>query len=100
VKPNSRGVLIDLAALPDESAGVIAAACRVKDQKISAEGITFHADGIDKTNGAVLVAMKRAPKSVEIAGKLIPAGEVDYAEGILRLRFGNSVEGVMITIGR
>jgi hypothetical protein len=100
IKPASRGLLIDLASLPKDTQGVVAAACRIKDQKITADAITFHADGIDATGAVVLVAMNHAPASVEIGGKAMPADVIDYADGILRLKFANSVEGTQISITR
>ncbi|HVJ09666.1 MAG TPA: hypothetical protein VM554_14915 [Acidisarcina sp.] len=99
VGPNVRSLLIDLdASKHDSKPRVIAAACRVRDEQRSAGKLTFTADGIADTNAVVSISTPRAPKRVQIGGKLQAHDQYSYANGILKLRFANSVEGIPVEI--
>ena len=98
ITPGRRALLIDLDALPKGHEGVVAAACRVRQHSILPDSIRFHADGIDRSTAVVCIAMNRPPRSVEVSGRALDVGSYDYADGLLRLRFPNTAEGVNIVI--
>jgi hypothetical protein len=94
----SRMLLLDLDALPKSTQGVIAAACRVTDQSIGDDVIRFKAEGIAETTAAVRVLVSRMPKSVSVAGKMLGSEAYDWENGVLRIRFANSVEPQAVEI--
>ncbi|HEY8750367.1 MAG TPA: hypothetical protein VIM11_20450 [Tepidisphaeraceae bacterium] len=98
--PGRKALLVDLDAFKGGYQGVIAAACRVTDQKVDDASIRFHAVGIANSHAVVCVAMASAPKSVLVGGKPLDAGSFDFADGLLRLRFVNDAKGLDGVIGR
>src|SRR5205823_13053859 len=64
VAPGVRGLLVDLDRYPMDYAGVVAAACRVTDEKVADEAGTFDATGQADTRAVVSVILPRAPRGV------------------------------------
>jgi hypothetical protein len=95
-----RSVLVDLDAFPRGHEGVVAAACRVREERVSAEGVRFRADGVAESQGVVCVALAAAPKEVRVKGRPAEAGSYEYADGVLRVRFTNAAEGFEVEIRR
>ena len=96
VVPGARMLLLDLASAGARDYKVLAAACRVRDEKVEGRMLRFRADGIGSTNGIVRIAAPAAPVEVTVDGK--PVTDYDYEEHTLRLRFANSPERVAITV--
>jgi hypothetical protein len=92
VTPGARLLLLDLRRT---RARVVAAACRVRDERAEGKTLRFLADGIGDTNGVVRIASPTAPSQVLVGGK--PA-QFDYNSGLLRLRFANSVDPLEIRV--
>ncbi|MDF2441003.1 MAG: hypothetical protein JWN98_1987 [Abditibacteriota bacterium] len=95
-----RALLVDLNAFPRNRAGVVAAACRVRDEVVTPRSIRFHATGQSETNAVVRLLLPRPPRAVLMNGAPLPAQSFDYADGTLRLRFPNSIDGVSIEVTR
>jgi len=95
--PGKRALLVDLDAMPKDHEGVVAAACRVRGENFSSGAVRFKADGVDGSDAVVCVALNAKPRQVLIDGKPVDS---DYASGILRLRFVNSVEPRNVEIDR
>ncbi len=100
IKEGTRQLFLDLSRLPKDTEGVVAAACRVRDETVTNESIAFRADGVEGSRAAVLIVTPRAPKAVRVNGAMLPADDFDYAAGVLRLRFTNSAEGLAVTVQR
>ena len=100
VEPGRRALLLDLAALPAGREGVVAAACRVRDEAVTATEIRFRADGTEGSRAVVRVAMPKAPASVTVGGKALGPESFDFSDGSLRLRFANVADGVSVVIAR
>ncbi len=98
--PGQRVLLLDLDKLPGRGPRVAAAACHVRDFTVTRREITLRADGIAETQGAVLLALPRAPRAVAVNGKPLPPGDYDYADGTLRVRFPNAVAGASVMVQR
>jgi hypothetical protein len=94
IAPGKRYLLVDLDVAAKKE-GVIAAACRVSDQNVAANSITFRATGIAQTQGIVCAAMLSKPARVTVDGK---ETESTYADGILWIKFDNAVEPRTIEI--
>lgn len=96
VTPGARALLVDLDRMP--SVGVVAAACRVRDQKIEANALTFAADGQAESNGIVCAKLPSAPKTVTVDGEALKADAYEFADGVLRVRFANKAEARRVAI--
>jgi hypothetical protein len=97
--PGRRLMLLDLAS-PTLKEGVIAAACRVKDQTVIPGTIRFHTDGVAGSEAVVCVLSQQAPREVAVGGKPLTHNAWEFTDGLLRLRFENSAEGVEVEISR
>ncbi len=98
VTPGSRMLLFDLDKAKSGGAKVVAAACRVHDEKSSGNTFSFRADGVGDTNAVVLVLTPSAPKEVLVGGRRLEASGYDFSKGTLRLRFPNSADSVLIEV--
>ena len=90
VAPGRRALLLDLDALPRDQEGVVAAACRVSEQRATPDSLRFWADGIETSRGTVCLRLPWQPRSVLLDGKAVSADSFDFHHGLLHLRFVNS----------
>lgn len=97
IASSQRALLVDLDAMPGDHVGVVAAACRIRGEAVSSDAVRFRADGVDQSNAVVCVALPGKPRRVLIDGK---AADSEYADGILRLRFVNTVQPKNVEIDR
>jgi hypothetical protein len=95
-----RELLVDLDRFPKDHVGVVAAACRVTNEKVSTESVTFDSIGQSDTNAIVSLLLPQAPKSVTIDGKPSDAAATDFQNGVLRVRFQNRAENVSVSVSR
>jgi hypothetical protein len=100
VGPGVRSLLVDLDRYPKEHVGVIAAACRVTNEKVTNESVTLDTIGQADTNAVVSLLLPRAPNAVTVNGEPLPAGAFDYKAGVLRVRFPNRAETVRVSVAR
>src|SRR5205823_3410868 len=95
-----RALLVDLDRYPKEYLGVVAAACRVTNQKVTNDSITFDAIGQADTNAVVSLLLPQPPKAVTINGAPLKADAFDHHDGVLRLRFPNRAETIHLAVTR
>ena len=98
VAPRSRMLLLDLNSVKSDGPKVVAAACRVRDEKADGKTLQFRADGIGGTNAIVQIAAHSTPVEVLVDGKPLDPSKYDYSGGLLRVRFPNSVEPVTVNV--
>jgi hypothetical protein len=98
VAPRSRMLLLDLNSVKTGGSRVVAAACRVHDEKADGKTLQFKADGIARTNAIVQIAAQSAPVEVLVDGKPLDPSKYDYSGGLLRVRFPNSVDPVTVNV--
>jgi hypothetical protein len=98
IKQGTRQLLLDLSALPKDKIGVVAAACRVRNETVTNESIKFRADGLKDSHAVVRIVMPHAPQAVTVGGVALAADAYDYADGTLRVRFTNSADGVEVVV--
>lgn len=98
VAPRSRLLLLDLNSVKSDGPRVVAAACRVRDEKGDGRTLQFRADGIGGTNAVVQIAAHRTPVEVLVDGKPLEPSKYDYSAGLVRVRFANSVEPVTVNV--
>jgi hypothetical protein len=91
---------LDLTALPKEKVGVVAAACRVSSEVVTANAIKIHADRLQNTQGVLLLALPTAPKQVNLNGTALAADGFEFDNGSLRIRFANSAAGIDLAVTR
>lgn len=96
--PGKRMLLFDLNADTSNKPHIVAAACRVRDEIAGKNSLTFRATGIAETNAVVRAIVPKAPVSVAVNGKSLPTSDVDFSEGLLRVRFPNSIDGVTVEV--
>ncbi len=97
--PNKRALLFDLNFKDSRKARVVAAACRVRGEVAAKRTLTFRASGIAETDAVVCAVIPTQPKRVLVNGQQLAPGAVDFADGLVRLRFPNSIDGVNVEIG-
>jgi hypothetical protein len=98
VAPGTRMLLFDLDAARSAGPKVIAAACRVRQEKSDGKTLQFMADGIGDTNAVVQIAAPAAPAQVLVGGHALDSANYDYADGMLRLRFPNVTDAVPVEV--
>ena len=79
---------------------MVAAACRVTNEKLMNDSVTFDTIGQSETNAVVSLLLPQAPKSVSINGEALEAGAIAYADGVLRVRFQNRAETIRVSVSR
>jgi hypothetical protein len=98
VTPRTRMLLLDLGGIKPGEMTVVAAACRVRDQKADSRTLQFRADGIGDTNAIVQIVMPAAPAQVLVGGQPLDPSKFDFSSGMLRVRFPNSAEPVTVEV--
>ena len=98
VEAGTRRLLLDLNGVTSIDFKVLAAACRVRDEKVEGRTLRFRADGIGDTNGVIRIAAPSAPAEVLVGGRVADSTQYDYSMGTLRLRFPNSTDPVAVEI--
>jgi len=98
IAPGSRMLLLDLNAFKPGDFKVVAAACRVRDQKSGDKTLEFRAEGIGDTNSVIRIAAPRAASEILVGGTPLQPSNYDYTQGTLRLRFPNSVAPVPVVV--
>lgn len=97
--PGGRAVLIDLDRVLKEE-GVVAAACRVRNEAIAEGAVTFDADGLEGSRAVVCVKLAAGPSAVTVDDEPLPTADYEFADGLLRLRFLNSADPRSVKIAR
>lgn len=98
IPAGARALLVDLDRYPKDFVGVVAAACRVTNAKVTSDGMTFNVNGQANTNAVVSILSPRAAKSVNVDGKALAADAFDYQDGVIRIRFANQPSDVKVVI--
>ena len=99
VSPGSRFLLLDLDAIPVNSIPiVVAAACRISEEKASADVFSFMTDGIAHTKAVLRVRTSRPPVSVFVGEKPLGHEEFEMDGDTLLVRFVNSGDPLRIEI--
>ena len=101
LQPRRRAYLFNLDAT-SQTPQVVAAACRVQNEKAMANSLSFQASGVAATNAVVRALVPQMPKSVTVGGKALAASQMDAdalgKNQVLRLRFPNAVDAQMVEI--
>jgi len=100
ISAGSRSLLVDLDRYPKSHIGVIAAACRVTNEAVTDESISFDAIGQADTNAVVSLLLPSPPKRVTINGTALKPQALDHADGVLRIRFPNRAETIRVAVWR
>jgi hypothetical protein len=98
ITPNSRMLLLNLNTPKTSEPKIMAAACRIREERVESAVLRFQAEGISDTNTIVQVASRRPPTEVLVNGRPLETSKYDFSQGMLRLRFANSVEPVKVEV--
>lgn len=99
LRPNARLLLFDLdrvgkAAVP----AIVAASCRITDEHVDKNDLSFDAAGIADTNAAVRITAGKKPSSITVGGVALQARDYDVGGSTLLIHFQNSVSPVLVQI--
>jgi hypothetical protein len=100
VAPGARVLLVDLDRYPKDHVGVVAAACRVTNEKVTSGSVSFDTIGQAETNAVVSLLLPQAPRRVTLNGQALPPEAFDHQDGVLRVRFANRAEMIRVAIER
>ncbi|HZW33976.1 MAG TPA: hypothetical protein VFF52_24850 [Isosphaeraceae bacterium] len=99
--PGSRRLLFDLDRPRPPGPAVLVSACKALGAETATDGaFRFFAEGPDKTEAVVCVALTAAPKDVLLDGQALPADARSWDDRTrtLRFRFPNAPAGHWLTI--
>lgn len=96
--PGKRALLLDLAAGGKREPAVMAAACRVREERFNDNVLSFRADGIAETRAVVRITAPQKPTAVLVGGQPLDPAQFDFADGLVRLRFPNSAAGQLVEL--
>lgn len=100
LKPDARALLVDLRLIPPNTPAIVAAACRTRDMKIDADSIRFEADGLSGSSATIAIALETRPKSVTVDAHPLGDDTVEFSDGLLRIKFANTVAARRVEIRR
>jgi type IV secretory pathway protease TraF len=98
VVPGDRFLLVDLNVIRGHSPQVVAAACRVDQVSRTPTRLSVRTDGIQNTQGYLVIKSNQPPVRVRVNGKVITGSAVTYHQGVLWVRFANKASGVRIRL--
>jgi hypothetical protein len=98
IAPGKRLLLYDVDAARPAAPKVLAAACRIRDERADGNSFRFLAEGIAETQAVVRVAVPAAPAQVRVGESAIGNVEYDSASHTVLLRFPNSVSAVAVEL--
>jgi hypothetical protein len=93
-----RMLLVDLNRIKATGPRIVAASCRLRDEKVDGKTLQFRADGIAGTNSILQIVARTAPAEILIGGQPLERSMYDFSQGMARVRFPNSVEPVSIEV--
>lgn len=99
VLPGSRALLIDLDQVTYDI-GIVAAACRTRNEQITDTSIIFDADGLEGSQAIVVVKLDEAPQNVTVDNHSLDNQDYDFIDGLLRVRFMNYATPVRVVVNR
>lgn len=94
----TRKLLLDLDRVKGPEPRVIAAACRIYDEKAEGNTLRFRTEGIADTKGVIRILDPESPSVILVNGEPLAKDAYEMTEGTLCLWFPNSAKGVEIEI--
>ena len=76
----------------------MAAACRVDQEEFAGNVLKFRTNGIAASEAVVLIASRRPPAQILIAGKTLDKNQYDLEAGSVRLHFMNTAEPLWVEV--
>jgi hypothetical protein len=101
LEPGTRYLLLDLDRPRSPAPSVLASACKTLGAQTAPDGsFQFYAEGPDRVEAVMCIAMPAAPREVILDGRPLPmdARTWDGQSKIVRLRFPNSPAGHWVTL--
>jgi hypothetical protein len=94
----SRGVTQRDPNVPQVAAIQRRGPCRVCNEQLAGQQLHFTAEGIADSPAVICITAKSAPKEIRIAGQPATADQPTFADGVLCLRFANSVDPIPVEV--
>jgi len=77
---------------------VVAASCRITNERADKEKLDFDADGVADTNAVIRIQSIRAPGKVIVGGKVLLPQDYEAGNGTLVIRFENAVSPLRVEV--
>jgi len=87
--PSTRVLLLDLDAVASDDTKLLASACKALRKPWEGGALAWSVEGVGSTSAIVLIATRKAPRSIELEGTPVESFAYDPEEGLLRIRFPN-----------
>jgi hypothetical protein len=98
VQPGTRALLLDVNYFKSSAPRILAASAKITDLHVSADRLTFEAEGIDQTNAIVRVLLTKSPREITVNGKLLDPGQYHQSGRTLLLHFLNCASAQQVQI--
>jgi hypothetical protein len=98
LEPGKRALLYDLDAVKTSSPRVVAAACKLSQERFAGNILSFSAQGIANTEAVIRILAAGLPSRVLVGGKALPRDSSVASSGTLQLRFQNSVNETPVEV--
>jgi hypothetical protein len=98
LSPGKRALLFDLEAVKSRDPYVIAAACKVSDERYAHDLLKFNVEGIAETQAVVRILAPKRVLSVSVGGKTLPKEDYVASSNTLQMQFPNSVNETLVEV--
>jgi hypothetical protein len=90
IKPGTRALLLDVNSLNFSTPRLVAASAKISHEQVSADSLTFQAEGIDQTQAVARILPGRAVRQVTLNGRPLDSSQYQRNGRTLLLHFQNT----------
>jgi hypothetical protein len=98
IKPGTRALLLDVNSLESSTPRLVAASAKISHEQVSADSLTFQAEGIDQTQAVARILLKKAVRQVTLNGKPLDRSQYQRNGRTLLLHFQNTAAPQQIKV--
>jgi hypothetical protein len=98
IKPGTRALLLDVNSLNSSTPRLVAASAKISHEQVSADSLTFQAEGIDQTQAVARILLKKAVRQVTLNGKPLDSSQYQRNGRTLLLHFQNTAAPQQIKV--
>jgi hypothetical protein len=98
IKPGTRALLLDVNSLKSSTPRLVAASAKISHEQVSADSLTFQAEGIDQTQAVARILLKKAVRQVTLNGKPLDSSQYQRNGRTLLLHFQNTAAPQQIKV--
>jgi hypothetical protein len=98
IKPGTRALLLDVNSLNSTTPRLVAASAKISHEQVSADSLTFQAEGIDQTKAVARILLRKAVRQVTLNGKPLDSSQYQRSGSTLLLHFQNTATPQQIKV--